>query len=152
MRVQMGYFENFKSANIILVSGDEDGLQRLAGVLRTLEDANARPLELHLLPFAEVHGDVELTARPVDREMGVCRLGSARASIGTIRLRVGSNPPRRSRQSLGAAEATVISVRLRREMRSLWCRRANMTSLIVVGIERLLHHCHPRNRRDLNWN
>jgi hypothetical protein len=22
----------------------------------------------------------------------------------------------------------------------------------VLGIERLLHHCHPRNRRDLNWN
>jgi hypothetical protein len=22
----------------------------------------------------------------------------------------------------------------------------------VLGIERLLHHCQPRNRRDLNWN
>jgi len=77
MRVQMGYFENFKSANTILVSGDKDGLQGLAVVLRTLEDPNARPVELHLLPFAEVHGDVELTARPVDREMGVRRLGPA---------------------------------------------------------------------------
>ena len=77
MRVQMGYFENVKSANTIIVSGDEDGLQGLASVLRTLEDANARPVELHLLPFAEVHGDVELTAYPVDREMGVRRLDSA---------------------------------------------------------------------------
>lgn len=73
----MGYFENFKSANTILVSGDEEGLQRLAGVLRRLEDTNAQPVELHLLPFAEVHGDVELTARPVDRELGVRRSGMA---------------------------------------------------------------------------
>ena len=77
MRVRVGYFKNFKSANTILVSGDEEGLQRLAGVLRSLEDPNARPVELHLLPFAEVRGDVELTARPVDRELGVRRLGSA---------------------------------------------------------------------------
>ena len=49
MSVRIGYFENFKSANTILVSGDEDGLQGLAVVLRTLEDPNARPVELHLL-------------------------------------------------------------------------------------------------------
>jgi len=77
MRVRMGYFENFKSTNTILVSGDEEGLQRLAGVLRSLEDTNARPVELHLLSFAEVHGGIELTAYPVDREIGVRRVGSA---------------------------------------------------------------------------
>lgn len=77
MRIRVGYFENFNSVNTILVSGDEAGLQRLANILRSLEDMNAKPVELHRLPFAEVFGGVELTAYPVDRELGVCRLGSA---------------------------------------------------------------------------
>lgn len=70
------YFENFKGANTILVCGDEEGLQRLADLLRTLEDPNAEPVNLHLLPFVHVHGGVQFTAYPVDRELGVRSIGS----------------------------------------------------------------------------
>ena len=37
---------------------------------------NADPVNLHLLPFVQVHGGVELTAHPVDRELGIRRTGS----------------------------------------------------------------------------
>ena len=74
-RIRLGYFENFKGANTILICGDADGLQRLADNLRPLEDVNAEPVNLHLLPFVQVHGKVELTAHPVDRELGVRRIG-----------------------------------------------------------------------------
>ncbi len=77
MHVRIGYLENFKGADTILVSGDEEGLQRLADILRSLEDANAEPVGLHLLQIAQARGGVELTAYPVDRELGVRRIGPA---------------------------------------------------------------------------
>lgn len=76
VHVRIGYFENFKGADTILVCGDGDGLQRLAGILRLLEDPTAEPVNLHRLPFVEVHGGVSLIACPVDRELGVRRTGS----------------------------------------------------------------------------
>lgn len=77
MRLHIGYFENFKEANTILVSGDGATLQELADVLQLLEGTNAEPVNLHLLPFVQVHGGVSLTAYPVDQELGVRRTGSA---------------------------------------------------------------------------
>ena len=41
-KLHLGYFEHFRGPDTILFSGDEDGLQRLAGVLRCLENPNAR--------------------------------------------------------------------------------------------------------------
>jgi hypothetical protein len=70
-RVRLGYFGNFKGADTILICGDAEGLQRLADLLRPLEDVNAEPVNLHLLPFVQVYGGVSLTAYPVDRELGV---------------------------------------------------------------------------------
>ncbi len=72
----IGYFEDFKGANTILVCGDGEGLHRLADLLRTLEDPNADPVNPHSLPFVQVHGGVQLTAYAVSRELGVCRIGS----------------------------------------------------------------------------
>lgn len=76
-RLCIGYFENLKGGDTILVCGDGEGLKRLADHLRTLEDASAEPVNLHLLPFVEVHGEISLIAYPVDRELGVRRIGSA---------------------------------------------------------------------------
>jgi len=78
MHLHLGYFENFKGADTILICGDAEGLQRLADNLRPLEDVNAEPVNLHLLPFVQIHGEVELTAHPVDRELGVRRIGPSR--------------------------------------------------------------------------
>ncbi|MHB1034042.1 MAG: hypothetical protein ACYC35_11625 [Pirellulales bacterium] len=77
MYVRIGYFEDFKGTDTILVCGDEEGLQVLANRLLVLEDASAEPVNLHLLPFVEVCGPVRLTAHPVDRELGVRRVGSS---------------------------------------------------------------------------
>jgi len=75
--LRLGHFENFNGADTILLGGDEEGLQRLADHLRALEAANAKPANLLLLPFVQVHGGVELTAHHVDREVGARRLGSS---------------------------------------------------------------------------
>ena len=76
MHFHIGYFENFNGADTTLLCGDEESLQRLANLLRPLEDPNAEPVNLNLLPFVQVHGSVELTAYPVDRELGIRRTGS----------------------------------------------------------------------------
>lgn len=76
MYVRLGYFEDFKGASTILVCGGGDGLQRLADHLPPLEDPNTEPVNLHLLPFVQAFGGVSLTAYPVDRELGVRRIGS----------------------------------------------------------------------------
>jgi hypothetical protein len=75
MHLHLAYFQNFNDANTILICGDGDGLQRLADHLRSLEDPNAKPVNLHLLPFVQVQGGVSLTAYPVDRELGIKELG-----------------------------------------------------------------------------
>ncbi len=77
MYLHLGYFENFNGADTILICGDEEGLQRLADHLRPLEDPNAEPVNLHLLPFVQVYGSVELTANSVDQELGIRRVGTA---------------------------------------------------------------------------
>ena len=74
MQLHLGYFEHFRGPDTILFCGDEDGLQRLAGVLRCLENPNAEPVNLHLLPFVHIHGEISLAAHPVDRELGIRRL------------------------------------------------------------------------------
>ncbi|MGO9112779.1 MAG: hypothetical protein ACLP9L_26395 [Thermoguttaceae bacterium] len=78
MHLHLGYFENFKRAKTILICGDAEGLQRLADNLRPLDDVNAEPVNLHLLPFVQVHGGVFLTAHLADRELGVRRIGPSR--------------------------------------------------------------------------
>ncbi len=77
MWIRVGYFENFNGTDTILACSDCKGLQRLADQLRTLEDVNADPVNLRLLPFVQVHRGVELTAHPVDRGLGIRRTGPA---------------------------------------------------------------------------
>jgi hypothetical protein len=73
VHARMGFFQDFKESNTLC--GDEEGLQRLADHLRPFEGPIAKPLNLHLLPFVQVQGGVSLTARPVDRELGVRQTG-----------------------------------------------------------------------------
>lgn len=73
MYLYVGYFERFLGRKAILISGNRDGLRKLAGRLRSLENPRAEPLEVHELPFVQPHGGIELTAYPVDAERGVRR-------------------------------------------------------------------------------
>jgi hypothetical protein len=76
MHLDLGYFENFKGVDAILISGSRDALNELAHRLRSLEDDNAEPLGVHALPFAKARRGLELTAYPVDVEHGIRRVVS----------------------------------------------------------------------------
>ena len=59
-RVDLGYFQNFKSSDTLLMEGDADGLRNLARVLRSLESGSAAVVEIDGLPFVWSHHGVRL--------------------------------------------------------------------------------------------
>ena len=61
--VHLGYFENFKSSDTLLVEGDTEGLRHLAEVLRSLEKGSADIVEIDALPFVQSRHGVRLTAK-----------------------------------------------------------------------------------------
>jgi len=73
MHARLGFFENFLGADTILIDGDREALSALATQLKELDNPAAELLRIHALPYMEVRGRVELTAFPVDRELGVRR-------------------------------------------------------------------------------
>lgn len=73
MLLRLGYFEEFLCGNVILLAGDVGSLKFLADSLRRLENSNAQPIEIHRIPFCKCYGDVQLTALPVTKELGIRR-------------------------------------------------------------------------------
>jgi len=67
--VHLGYSENFKSSDTLLVEGDTEGLRHLAGVLRSLEKGSADIVDIDALPFVQSHHGVRLTAKRSRREL-----------------------------------------------------------------------------------
>lgn len=63
---------------MVCLSFDGKGAVATTQEIRT-SDPNAKPVNLHLLPFVQVHGGVSLTVYPVDQELGIRRLGAAMA-------------------------------------------------------------------------
>jgi hypothetical protein len=72
----MGFFENFKGSDVILLDGEADGLYALAHHLRKLSDRRVEGIDVHELSFVESHGGTRLTACPVSGNDGVRRSGS----------------------------------------------------------------------------
>lgn len=68
-RVDLGYFENFKSSDTLLMEGDTDGLRNLAQVLRSLHNGSAAVVEVDALPFVQSHHGVRLTAKRSRRDL-----------------------------------------------------------------------------------
>ena len=68
-QVHLGYFENFKSNDTLLMEGDTEGLRHLARVLRSLERGSADAIEIHGLPFVERHHGVRLTAKRAPHDL-----------------------------------------------------------------------------------
>ena len=60
--VRLGYFEDFKSSDTLLMEAGAEGLQRLATVFRSLASGKVRALALHELPFIETYHSVQLIA------------------------------------------------------------------------------------------
>jgi len=71
--VRIGYFEDFKSSNTLLLEADAKGLGALAEMFRSLAAGTLDHLTLHDLPFVEVHHGVQLTATRTTRDRGTRR-------------------------------------------------------------------------------
>jgi hypothetical protein len=74
-RVRIGYFEDFKTSNTVLLEADAEGLRALAATFRSLAAGTVDGVALHDLPFAEVHHAVQLTATRSTRDRGARRAG-----------------------------------------------------------------------------
>ena len=74
--VRIGYFEDFKSNNTLLLEADAEGLRALAETLRSLATGILDCLAIHDLPFVEVHHKVQLTATLSTHDRGTRRVGA----------------------------------------------------------------------------
>jgi hypothetical protein len=62
-KVRLGYFEDFKSNNTLLMEADDEGLIQLA-------TGEPESVQIHTLAFVETHGGLHLTAHRVPRDRG----------------------------------------------------------------------------------
>lgn len=79
--VRIGYFEDFKSSNTLLLEADAEGLRALAETFRLVAAGTLDGVTLHHLPFAEAHHGVQLTARRSTHDRG-----TRRADAGSVFL------------------------------------------------------------------
>lgn len=77
--VRIGYFEDFKSSNTLLLEADVEGLRALAKMFRSLAGGTLDNLALHKCPFVEVHRGVQLTATRAVRDLGARRVNAGNA-------------------------------------------------------------------------
>lgn len=73
MLIRMGFFENFKGSDVILLDGDSLAILKLAELLRGLEGRHSVVLPIHELQFVAAYQGVQLIAHPVSKERGVRR-------------------------------------------------------------------------------
>lgn len=71
--VHLGYFEDFKSDNTLLLEGDVEGLEHLEQALRSLAIGEVKSLAIHALEFVEAHQGVQLFAYLSARDLGISR-------------------------------------------------------------------------------
>lgn len=73
--LRVGYFENFKGDDTLLLESDSEGIARLADLLRSLATGERNRLALHDLPLFEMHHGIEVTATISARDRGLQRHG-----------------------------------------------------------------------------
>jgi hypothetical protein len=66
--IHLGYFEQFKSSDTLLMEGDAEGLRVLADLLRSLEIGSADHVQIDALSFVEAHHGVRLTVKRARRD------------------------------------------------------------------------------------
>jgi hypothetical protein len=71
--VRLGYFEDFKGDNTLLLDGDADGLGELARILGALAVGERHVVSVHSLPFVSAENQVELHAHRSPRDIGVSK-------------------------------------------------------------------------------
>ncbi len=92
--VRIGYFEDFKSSDTLLLEAEAEGLRALAETFRSLAAGTLDRLALHELPFVQVHHGVQLIATRSNHDRGTRRsvpetrfCGSATRTAGRMRPR-----------------------------------------------------------------
>jgi hypothetical protein len=69
-KVRLGYFEDFKSSDTLLMEADDEGLIQLATLFRSLAAGEPESVQIHALAFVETHRGLRLTAHSGPRDRG----------------------------------------------------------------------------------
>ena len=75
-RVHVGYFEDFKGGDTVLLEGDDDGLHELAESFRELAAGTIADLALHDLSYVQAHRQVRVTASRTNRKLEIRRVSA----------------------------------------------------------------------------
>ena len=74
--IDIGFFENFKGSDTLLVSGDHDALRQLLKAVDALASGDTESLVVSSLPLACAHG-ITLVAVTSEVDYGVRRVGTS---------------------------------------------------------------------------
>lgn len=69
--VRIGFFEDFKSEDILLLEGDQEGLHQLSEVIRSLISGKVDSVEIDKIPFVEVHKNIRLLFQTTQEEQRI---------------------------------------------------------------------------------
>jgi hypothetical protein len=69
-QVRVGFFQDFKSSDTVLIDGDRDGLRSLSSAFRQLASTGTTQIALHELSFVETHHGLQIHAFRASRDAG----------------------------------------------------------------------------------
>lgn len=69
--IRIGFFEDFKSEDTLLLEGDQEGLHQLLEVIRALISGEDDSVAIEILPFVEVHHGVRLLAQRTQKKQKI---------------------------------------------------------------------------------
>jgi hypothetical protein len=75
-QVRVGFFQDFKSSDTLLIDGDSDGLRSLSRTFRQLATIGTTQVALHELPFVEIHHSLQIHASRSARSAGAAIKGA----------------------------------------------------------------------------
>jgi hypothetical protein len=73
--VRIGYIEDFKGDQTLLIEGDQLGLTELARLLEALGTRTQTAIHLHSLGFVAMQGKIEVNAIQTPQDLGILRAG-----------------------------------------------------------------------------
>lgn len=79
--MHVGYFEDFKGRDTLLIEAGVEALRELQGMLESLASGRLKRLVIHKLPAAQIHGTVELRAVCGQHDRGAQRDGAGNSFL-----------------------------------------------------------------------
>jgi hypothetical protein len=68
--IRVGFFQDFKSSDTLLIDGDSDGLRLLSSTFWQLGTTGTTQVAIHELSFVEMHRGLQVYASRSDRDAG----------------------------------------------------------------------------------